>query len=96
MAQDWQIPDDAICPDEPTCMYCGKICGATEVIYTGDDDSYAGFELWCRCDDCQEDTFHKIVKMWSAGESCVSEFRAAPGDTCVSKFRVTPGDTCVL
>ena len=39
-------------------------------------------------------TFHKIVKMWSAGESCVSEFRAAPGDTCVSKFRVTPGDTC--
>ena len=24
MAQDWQIPCDAICPDEPTCMYCGK------------------------------------------------------------------------
>ena len=39
-------------------------------------------------------TFHKIVKMWSVAESCVSEFRAAPGDTCVSKFRVTPGDTC--
>jgi len=24
MAQDWQVPGDAICPDEPTCMYCGK------------------------------------------------------------------------
>lgn len=39
MAQDWQVPDDAICPDEPTCMYCGKICNITEVVYT-DDDSY--------------------------------------------------------
>ena len=60
MAQDWQIPDDAICPDEPTCIYCGKICSTTEVVYTGDDDSYGGFECWC--DDCQKDMFHKIMK----------------------------------
>lgn len=62
MAQDWQCPGDAICPDEPTCMYCGKICETTETIYTGDDESYEGFELWCWCDDCQADTFHKMVK----------------------------------
>jgi hypothetical protein len=62
MAQDWQVPGDAICPDEPTCMYCGKICETTETIYTGDDESYEGFELWCWCDDCQTDTFHKMIK----------------------------------
>jgi len=62
MAQDWQIPDDAICPDEPICMYCGKICDTTELIYTGDDESYEGFESWCWCEDCQADTFHKMIK----------------------------------
>lgn len=28
----------------------------------GDTESYAGFELWCYCEDCQTDTFHKMVK----------------------------------
>ena len=62
MAQDWQVPADAICPDELRCMYCGKLCETTEVIYTGDDESYAGFEVWCFCEDCQTDTFYKMVK----------------------------------
>lgn len=62
MAQDWKVPADAICPDGPTCMYCGKICDINAVIYTGEDESYEGFELWCWCDDCHEATFHKMIK----------------------------------
>lgn len=62
MAQDWQVPAAAICPDELRCMYCGKICETSEVIYTGDDESYEGFECWCWCEDCQADTFYKMVK----------------------------------
>lgn len=62
MLQDWQCPDDAVCPDEPTCMYCGKICERTEVVYTADNESYSGFELWCWCEDFQVDTFHKMIK----------------------------------
>lgn len=60
--KDWQCPADAICPDEPTCMYCGRKCEKTEVVWTGDDESYAGFELWCYCEHCKTDTFHKLIK----------------------------------
>ena len=59
---DWYCPDDAICPDEPTCMICGKKCDITEVVWTGDDESYEGFELWCYCKHCKTDTFHKMIK----------------------------------
>ena len=34
--------DDAFCPDEPTCQHCGKICKRTEVVWTGDRNSYKG------------------------------------------------------
>lgn len=55
-------PEDAICNEEPICMYCGEFCHNTEMVFTGDNDSYAGFELWCYCDKCQTDTFHKVIK----------------------------------
>ena len=60
--KDWFCPDDAICSDEPTCMYCGKICDKVEYVWTGDKNSYKGFELWCYCDKCKTDTFHKLIK----------------------------------
>ncbi len=60
--EDWMCPADAVCPEEPTCMECGKVCSRTEVVWTGDSESYAGFELWCYCEDCQTDTFHRMVK----------------------------------
>ena len=30
--KDWMCPIDAICPDEPTCMHCGRICETTECV----------------------------------------------------------------
>lgn len=51
----YEIPD-------ATCMICGKECKEVELIYTGDDESYLGYELWCYCDKCNIDTFHKIEK----------------------------------
>ena len=46
--------------EENTCMYCGKKCDNVELLYTGDDESFEGFEVWCWCEECQVDTFHKI------------------------------------
>ena len=62
MEHDGLPPADAILPDEPTCMYCGKICKTTECVWTGDDESYGGWEMWCYCPDCDADTFHKMIK----------------------------------
>lgn len=60
--EDWNCPGDAVIAEGPTCMYCGRICDTMEVVYTGDDESYAGFELWCYCDHCKADTFHRMIK----------------------------------
>ena len=56
------LPDDAICLEEPTCMECGQECKTTEYMWTGDENSYKGWELWCYCEHCKIDTFHKLVK----------------------------------
>ena len=56
------LPDDAICLEEPTCMECGRKCSTTEYVWTGDSNSYKGWELWCYCKDCDVETFHKLVK----------------------------------
>ena len=56
-------PDDAICPDDPTCMECGHICKKSEIVWTGDQNSYKGWELWCYCDLCKVDTFHKMISL---------------------------------
>jgi hypothetical protein len=54
-------PPDGI-PD-PVCMHCGKTSWKrTEVVFTGDTESYQGFELWSYCEDCETDTFHRINK----------------------------------
>ena len=52
--------EDKLVIEEPICMYCGKVCDTVEFVYTGDEESVDGFEVWCYCDDCQVDTFHKI------------------------------------
>lgn len=44
------------------CMYCSKYCPTWEVVYTGDPDSYEGKEIWCYCDECKTDTFHRLEK----------------------------------
>lgn len=56
-------PEDAICLEEPTCMMCGRECSTTEYVWTGDSNSYKGWELWCYCKDCDIETFHKLVKL---------------------------------
>lgn len=37
------LPDDAICLEEPTCMECGRECSTTEYVWTGDSNSYKGW-----------------------------------------------------
>lgn len=56
-----ELPSDAVLPDS-TCIWCGKDCKKNEVVQTGNNESYEGFELWCYCDDCNTDTFKKIIK----------------------------------
>lgn len=46
-----------------TCMMCFKECETREVVYTGDDESQDGFEVWVYCQDCKIDTFHQIPKI---------------------------------
>ena len=48
--------------DEIVCMYCSKYCPTWEVVYTGDPDSYEGKEIWCYCNECKTDTFHRLEK----------------------------------
>lgn len=43
------------------CMWCGCDCQKTETVYTGDEESYKGFELWCYCEKCETDTFKKLT-----------------------------------
>ena len=42
------------------CMYCQRDCEVTETVYTGDENSYKGFELWCYCNYCETDTFKRL------------------------------------
>ena len=56
------IPDDAVIP-KPTCIYCCRECKKNEVVWTGDSNSYDGFELWCYCEHCETDMFKKITKI---------------------------------
>lgn len=47
------------------CMYCGSIEGHSEVVDTGDPESFKGFENWFCCHNCRDkklpcETFHKI------------------------------------
>ena len=57
-------PDDAVL-EEPTCQWCGRICKKNEVVWTGDANSYKGWELWCYCPHCKTDTFHIITQRTS-------------------------------
>lgn len=57
-----ELPYDAEITEEPTCSECGRVCNRTEVVWTGDANSYEGFELWCYCEHCGVETFHKINK----------------------------------
>lgn len=45
---------------EPVCQICGDSCNTWEVVYTGDEESHEGFELWNYCPKCDTDTFHAI------------------------------------
>jgi len=56
------LPDDIDIGISPICQYCGKECDRTEFVWTGDNESYKGWELWCYCDTCKTDTFHKLKK----------------------------------
>ena len=59
-----QLPYNAkIIMEDPTCMNCGRLCKKNEIVWTGDTESYEGFELWCYCEYCKIDTFHKLVKV---------------------------------
>jgi len=41
---DW-CPNDVVCSEEPTCQNCGETCMKTEYVWTGDMNSYKGWEL---------------------------------------------------
>ena len=56
-----ELPFDAILPNS-TCIYCGNDCEKNEVVWTGDNNSYEGFELYCYCEHCKIDSFKKITK----------------------------------
>jgi len=58
---DW-CPNDVVCSEEPTCQNCGEHCAKIEYVFTGDMNSYKGWELWCYCDKCKMETFHKLIK----------------------------------
>ena len=53
----------AVCLEEPTCMECGRKCSTTEYVWTGDSNSYKGWELWCYCKHFHVESFHKLVKV---------------------------------
>jgi hypothetical protein len=46
-----------------TCMDCQKECNTWEIVYTGDEDSQDGFEVWAYCRECDIETFHIIPKL---------------------------------
>lgn len=45
---------------EPTCMNCGKESDITELIWTEDEESYKGYEVWVYCKECDCESF-KII-----------------------------------
>lgn len=50
-------PEDIDTPNA-TCMFCFKTCTTWELIYTGDEDTYEGWEIWAYCPECPCETFH--------------------------------------
>lgn len=47
------------------CMECGGTDGPSEFVYTGDEESLDGWEVWFSCDRCRNaglphETFHRI------------------------------------
>ena len=48
------------CYPDPICQDCGEECDRTEELYTGDEASKDGIELWCYCKPCDTETFHPI------------------------------------
>lgn len=50
-------PEDTYYPDS-RCMMCSKVCETWEVICTGDEDAYEGFEVWAYCRECDCETLH--------------------------------------
>jgi len=50
---------------KPYCVNCGCTDGPSELLYTGDEDSLDGWEIWFSCDKCRNawlphETFFKI------------------------------------
>lgn len=50
---------------EPHCMYCRSSEGYAELLYTGDQESMEGFEVWFCCHRCRDagqacETFYRI------------------------------------
>lgn len=56
-----EIDRVVINPDfpDPICMGCGRECGTWEVLRP-QDVSGNKHEMWCYCNECGIDTFHKI------------------------------------
>ena len=44
----------------PMCMICQKECDNTEVVWTENEESYKGYELWCYCPECNVETFKQL------------------------------------
>lgn len=42
------------------CMDCGKDCSTYETVWTGDEQSLRGWDVWCYCRECDVETFHPI------------------------------------
>ncbi len=42
------------------CMECEKDCDVVETVWTGDEESLRGWEVWCYCPSCDVETFHPI------------------------------------
>lgn len=42
------------------CMECEKDCDVVETVWTGDEESLRGWEVWCYCPACDVETFHPI------------------------------------
>jgi hypothetical protein len=41
-----------------SCIACGEDCEIFEILNTGED-----IELWAYCEDCDQETWHKIYKI---------------------------------
>lgn len=56
------------------CMFCGSQDGHSELVYTGDESSMEGFEVWFCCHPCRYageacETFHR--NSWAELTKCL-------------------------